>query len=212
MRVLRIGRVVWWLAAVIPAVLGTALLLNAQYDQNAAPPKIDISSYPPEIQRDYKVFNQKCSECHSTASSLKLSMSPRQWKYWVGQMEAMPSSHINNKEASEILVFLNYDETHRKVVPKTSAPKLSASEQAAVARGRQFYLAQNCDVCHSIGGKGGTIGPAMDNVGNTMTRQQLIARMQGRRVGTIMPPLPKGTTDQQINDLVEFLLTLKGKQ
>lgn len=211
MRALRIGRVVWWLAAVAPAVLGTALLLNAQYDQNAAPPKIDISSYPPEIQRDYKVFNQKCSECHSTANSLKLSMSPEQWKYWVGHMAAMPSSNINDKDATEILAFLNYDEVHRTTAKATTA-KAPVADQDSVARGRQFYLAQNCNLCHSIGGKGGSIGPPLDNVGNTQTRQQLIERMQGRRAGTIMPPLPKDTTDQQINDLVDFLVTLKGNQ
>lgn len=169
----------------------------SQYDQNATPPKINISAYPPKIQQDYEKFNRKCSECHSTESSLKLSMSPAQWKYWVGQMAAMPSSNINDKDAKEILAFLNYDEAHRKAAAKATTAKAPAAGQGSVALGRQFYLAQNCDLCHSIGGKGGSIAPPLDNVGSAQTRQQLIMRMQGRRAGTIMPPLPNGTTDQQ---------------
>ncbi len=210
MKPLKMSRMTPWLAVAIPMMLGTGLLLHAQYDQNAAPPKIDIAGYPPEIQRDYRVFKQKCSKCHSVANSLKLSMSTVEWKYWVNKMEAMPSSDINDKEAKEILDFLNYDETHRKAAPKATAEGTSGKKPDAVALGRQFYLAHNCDLCHTIGGKGGSVGPPLDNVGNTMTREQLVKRMQGRRAGTVMPPLPSETTDQQINELVEFLLTLKG--
>lgn len=211
----RTGRMIWGLAISVSVTFGTALVVSAQYDQNAAPPEINVSGYPPEIQRDFRLFKEKCSECHSIGSSLKLSMSPSQWNYWVGQMEAMPSSHTNDKEAQEILAFLNYDETHRKAAAKAVAPVNTSQNQNpgqdAVDRGRQFYIAQNCDLCHTIGDKGGSIGPPLDNVGNTQTRQALITRMQGRRAGTLMPPLPKETTDQQINDLVDYLLTLKGK-
>ena len=212
MRGLKIGQMISWSLVAILIMAAPALLLNAQYDQNAAAPKVDVSGYPPEIQRDYRLFKRKCSECHSTANSLKLSMSPEQWKYWVGQMAAMPSSNINNKDATDILAFLNYDEAHRKAAAKATPAKAPAENQDSVARGRQFYLAQNCNLCHSIGGKAGSIAPPLDNVGNTQTREQLVERMQGRRAGTIMPPLPKGTTDQQINDLVDFLLTLKANK
>jgi mono/diheme cytochrome c family protein len=49
-------------------------------------------------------------------------------------------------------------------------------------------------------------------VGNRVTRDQLVQRMQGRRAGTVMPALPSETTDEQINELVEYLLTLKGNK
>jgi hypothetical protein len=51
----------------------------------------------------------------------------------------------------------------------------------------------------------------MDDVGATRSREQLIRRLQDRRAGAAMPPLPSDTTDQQINQIVDFLLTLKGK-
>ena len=212
MRGLKIGRTIAWLLAAGPIMLPTALLLSAQYDQNSSVPKIDVSGYPPEIQRGYGVFKEKCSQCHSLGSSLKLSMSPEQWNYWVGQMEALPSSHLNDGEAKEILDFLKYDEVHRKAAAKATASGAPGASQNTVALGRQFYIDQNCDLCHTLGGKGGTIGPSLDNVGNRQTREQLVKRMQGRRAGTVMPPLPSETTDQQIDDLVDFLLTLKGKE
>ena len=31
------------------------------------PSKIDVSSYPPELQKAYQVFTKKCGLCHSVA-------------------------------------------------------------------------------------------------------------------------------------------------
>lgn len=212
MKRLKIGRATSWLVVAIPIMLGGAVVFSAQYGQNATSPKIDISSYPPEIRKDYRVFNEKCSTCHSTASSIKLSMSPVEWKYWVTQMENRASSDINDKEAKQVLDFLNYDETHRKAETKAAGAGPSKKAEDSVSLGRQFYLAHNCDLCHTIGGKGGAVGPALDDVGNTQTREELVKRMQGRRAGTVMPPLPPETSDQQIIELVDYLVTLKGKQ
>ncbi len=206
----KIGRVILSIVSGMAIMVAITMTLRAQYDQNKAVPNIDISSYPTEIQADYRVFRDKCSECHSVASSLKLRRSPDEWTYWVKQMEAMPSSHFNDEEAKQMLDFLNYDEAHRKA--KLSAQKTTgASGQLdPVAAGREFYFAQSCDDCHSIGGKGSADGPPLDDVGKRLTREQLINRMRGRRAGKVMPALPPETTDREINDLVEFLLTLKG--
>jgi len=81
-----------------------------------------------------------------------------------------------------------------------------------VELGRQFYQARHCNLCHTIYGKGGSAAPDLSAVGSRVTREQLVQRMQGRRAGTVMPPLPSETTDEQINELVEYLLTLKGNK
>ena len=36
-------------------------------------------------------------------------------------------------------------------------------------------------------------------------------RMLSRRAGTVMPPLPPDMPTEQINQLVDYLMTLKGK-
>ena len=68
-----------------------------------------------------------------------------------------------------------------------------------------------CAGCHTIGGQGGTGGGALDDVGARRTRAQLLERMRQRRAGTIMPPLPPEMPDAQINQLVDYMMTLTGK-
>lgn len=208
----KLGRLILSLVSGMAIMVAMTMTLSGQYDQNKGVPKIDVSSYPSEVQADYRVFRNKCSECHSVASSLKLSMSPAEWTYWVKQMEAMPSSHLNDKEAKQVLDFLNYDQVHRKAKLSAKQTTGATRQSDSVTAGREFYLTHNCDLCHTIGGKGTAVGPTLDDVGKRLTRDQLTERMQGRRAGTVMPPLPPETTDQQINDLVDYLLTLKGRQ
>jgi mono/diheme cytochrome c family protein len=121
-------------------------------------------------------------------------------------MQAMPSSRFNDGEAKAIVDFVNYDEAHRK---PSITPPASAEVPETASAGRKIYYAQGCDACHSIAGQGGPM--PMDDVGTRLSRDQMMQRMRGRRAGAVMPPLPSDTTDQQINQLVDFLVTLKGK-
>src|SRR5262245_51451950 len=43
---------------------------------------------------------------------------------------------------------------------------------AAIARGKQVYAASKCAICHSVGGKGGNVGPALDDVGKRWTAEK----------------------------------------
>ena len=86
-----------------------------------------------------------------------------------------------------------------------------AAESPSVAAGRKLYNDMMCAGCHQIGGKGGTAGPALGDVGARRTREELMDRMLKRRAGTIMPTLPPDTPDKNINELVDYLMTLKGQ-
>ncbi len=167
---------------------------------------IDTAGFPTDVRKGYQLFRGKCSECHGLDISLKPSMSSSQWNSEVKRMQAMASSQYNDEQAVAILRFLNYDETHRKSALK-SAVTVPASD--SVEAGRQFYLAQGCDTCHSIAGKGGSLG-SLDDVGTKLSRQQLIDRVKVQQAGSAMPALPSNTADVQIDHLVDFLLTLKG--
>lgn len=39
--------------------------------QDKGPATINVSSYPPELQKSYKVFTEKCSKCHTIARPIK---------------------------------------------------------------------------------------------------------------------------------------------
>jgi len=184
--------------------------VQGQFTQNKDKIKIDASGYPSEIQKDYRVFRTKCNECHGLDTSLKPSLPPAQWTLEVKRMQSMASSQFNDKQAKAILDFLIYDESHRKSQLKLTA---SSATSHSSSPGRQFYAAQSCDTCHSIAGKGGSVGPSLTDVGARLSRDQLLMVIHGMKDGnpkSAMPPLPPDTTDQQINDLADFLATLKG--
>ncbi|MDQ2947548.1 MAG: c-type cytochrome [Acidobacteriota bacterium] len=202
-------RSVWTLSvAVIIWVAGTQPA-PAQFSQNKADTiHLDTSNYPPDIQKGYGLFRVKCNECHGLDMGLNNDMSPEQLTVMVKRMRAKPSSRMSDEDAKYIADFLIYDGAHRTPKPKQTA---SVPVSADVSAGRAFYSAHSCNGCHSIGGQGGSVGPPLDAVGTRLSREQLLQRMQGRRAGAVMPPLPSDTTDQQINQLVDFLLTLKSK-
>ena len=100
--------------------------------------------------------------------------------------------------------------------PESRAENKPVDQTAALGSadgGRQFYDTQGCATCHAIGGKGGTAGPSLNDVGKRLSRAQLTEVIQKIRTGkSSMPPLPPGTTDQQVKDLTDFLVTLGGEQ
>lgn len=181
-------------------------IARGQFTQNRDTVKVDASAFPADVQKGFRLFKVKCNECHGLDTSLKTNMSSDRWATEVKRMQAMASSRFNDAEAKAILKFLIYDEAHRK---PSITPPASAEVLETVSTGRKLYYAQGCDGCHSIGGQGGLM--PMDDVGTRLSRDQMMQRMRDRRAGAVMPPLPSDTTDQQINQLVDFLLTLKGK-
>jgi mono/diheme cytochrome c family protein len=177
---------------------------SAQFTQNRERIKIDTSSLPPDIHKSYNTFKAKCGECHTLDTSLKPNLSSAQWTVVVKQMQAMASSHLNDEEVQRVLDFLNYDESHRKAALKSQA----SSAPGSITAGQAFYSAQGCDTCHSIAGKGGNMGPALNGVGAKLSRAQIAQIVKDGKANTTMPTLPSGTTDQQLNELVDFLAGL----
>lgn len=184
-------------------------LAQGQFTQNRDTIKVDSSGFPPQVQKGYRLFHTKCGECHGLDTSLKLTLSPAGWTSEVNRMQAMPSSQFNEEQAATITGFLNYYDGHRKSQGEATAEAAAPSDE--VAAGRAFYYAQSCDACHSIGGKGGSVGPALGDVGKRLSVERLTQVIQNVRSGkdTSMPQLPPDTTDARIHNLIEFLLTQK---
>jgi len=88
----------------------------------------------------------------------------------------------------------------------TPTPGISPS----AAAGKKIYDNMMCAGCHTISGQGGQGGGALDDVGVRRTRAELLTRMNKRRAGTVMPPLPTDMPDEKISNLVDYLMTLNG--
>lgn len=81
---------------------------------------------------------------------------------------------------------------------------------AAVASPAPEYFGQVCVACHSVGGKGGVVGPALDGVGSRMSAEELdrwLADPTAVKPGTAMPDL--GLPDTTRRELVQWLASLR---
>ncbi len=82
------------------------------YDGNQKDAPINVSSYPADIQHAYKTFRYTCSECHTLARAFDETSTPATAKHWVEVMQAKPAADFSDKQAQEIIKFLNYYHAH----------------------------------------------------------------------------------------------------
>jgi predicted CXXCH cytochrome family protein len=112
---------------------------------------------------------------------------------------------------AEAQSFVKTPHAHAGEKPPTSPLVSTAGMSPSAAAGKKIYDDMMCAGCHAIGGQGGTGGGALDDVGERRTRAQILERMQQRRAGSVMPPLPSDMPDQKINQLVDYMMTLTAK-
>jgi predicted CXXCH cytochrome family protein len=111
---------------------------------------------------------------------------------------------------AEALAFAKTPHAPAEGLPTSPATPPAGMSPSAVA-GKKIYDDMMCAGCHTMGGQGGAGGGALDDVGARRTRAELVDRMEKRRAGTVMPTLPRDTSDEKISDLVDYLMTLKGE-
>lgn len=85
----------------------------------------------------------------------------------------------------------------------------TVASAASVDDGRPLVFNQMCVPCHSVGGRGGAVGPALDGVADRLDAEffpRWLHEPNAVRPGTRMPRLP--LTEDQISDLSTWLQTL----
>lgn len=135
-------------------------------------------------------------------------------KMFPGQRR-MQNYHFRPEEIEDLVAFLKWIDgidlngypapTLNQTAPK-AAPLSSTSEL-----GQQPELFQQlCAACHSVGGKGGSVGPALDTVAERRDAENMkrwLRNPAGEKPGTAMPQLP--LSEEQIGTLVSWLQTLR---
>ena len=59
----------------------------ALFYSDLGPESVDVSAYPPERKRDYAVYAQACSRCHTLARSINAPYVSRGWwEFYVARM------------------------------------------------------------------------------------------------------------------------------
>lgn len=97
---------------------------TAKYPYDLGNATVDVSAYPPEIQKNYKTFLAVCSSCHTAARPLNAPLiNADDWHRYVRRMHnRMDSRGVNleAKTAKQVVDFLVYDSKIRKIDGKAA--------------------------------------------------------------------------------------------
>ena len=128
----------------------------------------------------------------------------------------MVQYHFTDAEMAALVAFLKWigEMDLNGFPPKPTLLPVAvpvASQDNAVARlERPKVFNQLCVACHSLGGQGGVVGPALDDVGSRRDYDHLVVWLtdpQQVKPGTLMPKLPLSEPD--IAELASFLSQMK---
>ena len=126
----------------------------------------------------------------------------------------MVNYRFTDEEIDAVVAFLGWvgriDTNGFPAKPDLRGPAPSNPGTAVVADGRPDKFGQVCVACHSVGGQGGNVGPALDHVATRFTPEKLdawLANPQAVKPGTAMPDLKLAGNERQ--ELVRWLMTLQ---
>jgi cbb3-type cytochrome oxidase cytochrome c subunit len=176
----------------------------------------------PELARGQQVFEESgCRGCHKlngvggivgpeldkvgahrSADWLKQHfLSPES----VTAGSAMPPQQLSETNLEAIVLFM-LSQTGE------AAPGYYASMKVipSVDQGQRLFVQKGCIGCHSVGGVGGKVGPALDDVGVRRSPEWIMQHFRDPRSVTPGSVMPKfGFTETEARALTEFLLHLR---
>lgn len=114
--------------------------LSAVYSQGGA--SVDVSGYPAEQQRRYKVFAEKCSRCHDLSRPLTSRYNDAGWRDLVQRMARRPGANISRRDQQQCSEFLIFRARQRRpgAAPANggaAAPTATASLPTALGQAAQ---------------------------------------------------------------------------
>jgi hypothetical protein len=83
---------------------------------------VDVSGYPPEVQKQYRLMAAKCSRCHDLSRPLTARYTTEaQWRDMVARMARKPGAGISRRDQMEIIAFLVFHQKARSGQKPTTA-------------------------------------------------------------------------------------------
>jgi mono/diheme cytochrome c family protein len=199
-------------------------MLPSQYLQASCGQCHEASDNPaaPELARGRQVFEESgCRGCHKLngvggvlgpeLQKVGARRSP-EWlkKHFVAPASVTPGSAMPPQKFSEpdletIILFM-------LSLTGDAAPGYYASMKVIPSRneGQRLFQQKGCIGCHSVEGKGGKVGPALDDVGQRRTPEWMMQHFrdpQSVTPGTVMPRF--GFTETEARALTDFLLHMR---
>ena len=105
----------WWGQA-------DAASADKEFSADKGAKTIDVSTFPKEEQKRYKVFVSRCSRCHTVARAINTDMAVSAWKRYVKRMmTVVPDSGISPAAGKQIYKFLKYYQKRKDEQRKKAA-------------------------------------------------------------------------------------------
>lgn len=110
---------------------------NVTLPQDKGPDKVNVSAYPAEQQKNYKLFTDKCAKCHTIARPINTTMTKDEWSRYVKRMMHKPNSGISDSQGKAIFEFLAYDQETRKDKNPSAFSKSLSDEEIEKLKAQQ---------------------------------------------------------------------------
>lgn len=125
------------IATAVAPILLIAQTSNVTLPQDKGPATINVSQYPPEQQKQYKLFADKCAKCHTLARPINTTMTDPEWARYVKRMMHKPNSGISDAQGKAIYEFLSFDQKTRKDKNPSAFHKSLSDEEIEKLKAQQ---------------------------------------------------------------------------
>jgi mono/diheme cytochrome c family protein len=179
----------------------------------------------PELARGQQLFEESgCRGCHKLGGSGGVlgpeldKVGARRSPEWLKKHflapatvtagSAMPPQKFAETDLEAITLFM-LSQTGETAPGYYASMKVIPSS----AQGQRLFQQKGCIGCHSIAGKGGAIGPALDDVGLRRSPEWMVQHFRDPQTvspGTVMPRF--GFTEAEARALTDFLLHLRDQK
>jgi nitric oxide reductase subunit C len=139
-------------------------------------------------------------------------------KAFAASWRKMPNQHVADREIDTLVAFFTWvgNIDNGDWPPQDSKGRLTRGEErmvagAGVSPGAAVFQTRGCMNCHSLHGKGGTFGPALDTIGRKLTKEQIehyVKNPKSVNPKAMMPP-QKDLSDKEREAVAGFLAGLK---
>lgn len=139
-------------------------------------------------------------------------------KAFADSWRKMPNLRLSDVEIDNLVAFFtwvgeinNGDWPPQDSDKKLGRAALRLTATQGVSPGAAVFQTSGCMNCHSLNGKGGNIGPALDRVGQQYTKEEfehLIRNPKSVNPDAAMPPQTQ-LSDQELEEVATFLSNLK---
>lgn len=122
---------------------------------------------------------------------------------------ALTMAAVKSTPPQEAAVDFSYPTEWMTLTPDQIATSNLTNIPAFVRQGAAVYQAKHCNVCHTVNGAGGKIGPVLNGLAKRQTRSWVedhFVDPQKLSPGTSMPPYPMSAQDR--DNLTTYLFSL----